>query len=191
MKRIGLYFGSFNPVHVGHMIIANYIHQHSDLDEVWIVVSPHNPHKIQANLARDYDRLHLVRLAIGDNYHIRASDIEFGLSRPSYTVHTLAYLHEKYPEYTFALLMGGDNLRTLPKWKNYETILEHHDIYVYNRPGYEKDELSAHPRVHYIEAPMLSLSATLIRGMIKQGLSVQYMVPDAVYDYLESSNLYK
>ena len=189
--RTGLFFGSFNPVHTGHMIIANYMVENSELDEVWLVVSPHNPHKSQKSLARDHDRLHLVHLAIGNNYKIRASNIEFSLPRPSYTVNTLAHLREKYPNRDFALIMGGDNLLTLHKWKNYEVILKHHHIYVYNRPGYEQGSLADHEHVHYLEAPLLDISASFIRTLIKDGKSVQYMVPDAVFEYLDGSSMYK
>lgn len=189
--KTGLFFGSFNPVHIGHMIIANHLVENSDLQEVWLVVTPHNPHKQRHTLANDHDRLHLVRLAIGDNYKLRASDIEFSLPKPSYTVETLAYLREKYPNRSFALIMGGDNLLSLPKWKNHDVILANHDIYVYNRPGYEEGPLSQHERVQYVEAPLLNLSATYIRQQIKDKKSIRYLVPDAVYDYLEDSTLYR
>ena len=135
--KVGLFFGSFNPVHVGHMIIAEHMANHTDLDEVWMVVSPQNPLKKQASLAGDYDRLHLVNLAIGENLKLRSSNIEFGLSKPSYTVDTLVYLREKYPNKEFVLIMGGDNLATLHKWKNFEVILRDYQIYVYKRPEYE------------------------------------------------------
>lgn len=189
--RIGLFFGSFNPVHIGHMIIANYMATQTDLHQVWMVVSPQNPLKPKQTLARDYDRLHLVHLAIDDNPLIRASDIEFKLPKPSYTIDTLAYLKEKYPEKEFCLIMGGDNLATLQKWKNYELILRDYDIYVYERPDYETGPLADHPRVHIFQPPMMYISASYIRDCIKAGKSVQYLVPDAVYEYLVSSHLYK
>ena len=189
--KTGLFFGSFNPVHVGHMIIANHMVEHTDLKEVWLVVSPHNPHKERKTLAKDHDRLHLVRLAIGENYKLRASDIEFSLPKPSYTVDTLAYIREKHPSRTFSLIMGGDNLVTLPKWKNYQVILDHHDIYVYNRPGYNQGELSNLPNIHYIEAPLLDLSASFIRQQLRDKKSVQYLVPDEVFEYLSGSTMYK
>lgn len=173
------------------MIIANYLVEHSDLKEVWLVVTPHNPHKKRNSLANDSDRLHLVRLAIGDNHKLRASDIEFSLSKPSYTVDTLAYLREKYPKRTFALIMGGDNLLSLPKWKNHEVILENHDIYVYNRPGYDEGPLSDHERITYMQAPLLNLSATMVRQLIRANKSIQYLVPDAVYNYLKDSTMYR
>lgn len=191
-RRTGLFFGSFNPVHVGHMIIANYLATRSDLDEVWLIVSPHNPLKPKKTLARDYDRLHLVRLAIGDTPRLRASDIEFGLPKPSYTVDTLAYLREKYPEREFALIMGGDNLATLHKWKNYEIILRDFPIYVYHRPGYELGELAAHESVTvFPDVPLMHISASYIRRCLQEGQSVRYLVPDPVYDYLQTHPVYR
>ncbi|MCS7035563.1 MAG: nicotinate (nicotinamide) nucleotide adenylyltransferase [Saprospiraceae bacterium] len=189
--KIGLFFGSFNPVHIGHLIIANYMATQTDLDRVWLVVSPQNPFKPKASLARDHDRLHLVRLGIGDNPLLEASSVEFGLPRPSYTVDTLAYLWEKYPEREFALIMGGDNLATLPLWKNYEILLERCDIYVYRRPATDVGPLAQHPRVRICPAPLLDISSTYIRECLRNGRSVRYLVPDAVLEYLENSNLYR
>ncbi len=187
MKKTGLFFGSYNPVHTGHMIIANYLAQYADLDEVWLVVSPHNPFKKKNSLAPDYDRLHLVHLAVGDNPLLKASDVEFKLPQPSYTVDTLAYLREAYPERAFALIMGEDNLISLPRWKNYEFILAHHDIYVYNRTAEGESSLHNHPRVHFVVAPLLNISASLVRKMFREGKSVEYLVPDAVYRYLQEN----
>jgi nicotinate-nucleotide adenylyltransferase len=189
--KIGLFFGSFNPVHVGHLIIANFMATRTDLDKVWLVVSPQNPLKPKKALARDHDRLHLVRLGIGDNPHLQASDVEFKLPKPSYTIDTLAFLKEKYPDRTFALIMGGDNLASLHLWKNYEQILANHDIYVYKRPAYDLGAFATHPRVRICDAPMLDISATYIRDCIRSGQSVRYLVPDAVREYLESGSLYK
>lgn len=190
MAKIGLFFGSFNPIHIGHLIIANYMATQTDLDKVWLVVSPQNPLKQKKSLARDYDRLHLVRLGIGDNPVLEVSNVEFNLPKPSYTVDTLTYLKEKYPEREFSLIMGGDNLATLHLWKNYELLLANYDIYVYKRTATDLGEWSAHPRVHIVEAPLLDISATYIRECLRSGKSVRYLVPDAVFEYLESSNLY-
>ena len=189
--KIGLFFGSFNPIHVGHLIIANYMATQTDLDKVWLVVSPQNPLKLKKTLARDHDRLHLVRLGIGDNPRLEASQIEFGLPKPSYTVDTLAFLREKYPDRTFALIMGGDNLASLHLWKNHEQILANHDLYVYQRPGYDLGALASHARVRLCEAPPLDISATYLRECLRTGKSVRYLVPEPVWEYLETSTLYK
>jgi nicotinate-nucleotide adenylyltransferase len=189
--KIGLFFGSFNPVHTGHMIIANYMAYYTDLHQVWMVVSPQNPLKPAHMLANDYDRLHMVQLAIGDNPRLRASNIEFSLPKPSYTIDTLTYLMEKHPEHEFVLIMGGDNLATLNKWKNYEKILELYQIYLYKRPQYEEGAFATHPHVKLFDLPLLDLSATHIRESIKKGLSIQYLVPEPVYEYLRGSNMYK
>ena len=189
--KVGLFFGSFNPIHVGHLIIANHLATHTDLDKVWMVVSPQNPLKPKKTLARDFDRLHLVRLGIGDNPRIEASNVEFNLPKPSYTVDTLAFLTEKYPEKTFALIMGGDNIASLHLWKNYEQLLANFDIYVYQRPGTELGPLATHPRVKVLEAPLLDISATYIRDCIRKGQSVRYLVPEPVFEYLKDNMLYK
>ncbi len=189
---IGLFFGSFNPVHVGHMIIAQHLLNETDLDQVWMVVSPHNPLKNKTSLARDYDRLHLVRLAAEGNPKIQVSNIEFHLPKPSYTIDTLTHLKEKYPEHKFALIMGGDNLISLPKWKNYELLMEKFKIYIYKRPNYnDQTELAKHPNIVFSDAPLLDISSTQIREMIKQGKSIRYMVPDEVIEAIEGSRLYK
>jgi len=189
--KTGLFFGSFNPIHVGHLIIANFMATQTDLDEVWIVVSPQNPHKERASLANDYDRLLLVRIAIEDNPNLSASKIEFGLPKPSYTIDTLTYLKEKYPKKDFVLIMGSDNLGSLHKWKNYEKLLEENQIYVYRRPDYEEGDLAKHQAVSIFEAPLMNISASYIRSCIKQGHSIQYLVSPPVYDHLDSSTMYK
>ncbi len=189
--KIGLFFGSFNPVHIGHMIIANYMASQTDLDQTWLVVSPQNPLKPKSTLAKDYDRLHLVQLAIGENALLRASNIEFNLPKPSYTIDTLTYLKEKYPQNEFVLIMGGDNLATLHKWKNYELILRDYMIYVYRRPSYELGERENHENVRLFDAPELHISASYIRRSIRAGHSIQYLVPDTVYEYIRDSNMYK
>jgi nicotinate-nucleotide adenylyltransferase len=189
--RIGLFFGSFNPIHIGHLIIANYMATQTDLDKVWLIVSPQNPLKLKSSLARDYDRLHLVRLAIGDNPKLHVSNIEFDLPKPSYTIDTLTHLKEKHPKDTFVLIMGGDSLDTLPKWKNYEILLRDYDIYIYQRPGYDLGDLAKHPNVKLFDAPQMHISASYIRDCIQKGYSVQYLVPDEVFEYLNSSKLYR
>ena len=191
MKKVGLFFGSFNPIHVGHLIIANFMATQTDLNEIWLVVSPQNPLKKKKSLARDHDRLHLVRLAIDDNPKLRASDVEFNLPQPSYTVETLAHLTDKHPDYQFVLIMGGDNLATLHKWKNYEIILRDYQIYVYQRPDYELGELQNHPAVSLFSAPLMQISASYIRKCIAAGHSIEYLVTPPVFEYLESSNLYR
>lgn len=189
--KIGLFFGSFNPVHIGHLIIANYMATQTPLEQVWFVVSPQNPLKAKNSLARDYDRLHLVRLAIGDNPLLKASNIEFDLPKPSYTIDTLVYLKEKHPTYEFVLIMGGDNLGSFHKWKNYEIILRDYEIYVYKRPSYDLGDLQDHPKISIFEAPLMQISASYIRKCIKDGHSVQYLVPEEVFTYLGSSSLYR
>lgn len=190
-KKIGLFFGSFNPVHVGHLIIGNYMATQTDLDEVWLVVSPQNPLKKKSTLARDFDRLHLVRLAIEDCPNLKASNIEFDLPKPSYTIDTLTYLNEAHPDKDFVLIMGGDNIGTLHKWKNYEQILKHYQIYVYQRPNYDLGELATHSSIQIFEAPLMQISASYIRKCIREGNSIQYLVTQPVFEYINSSNLYK
>ncbi len=189
--KIGLFFGSFNPIHIGHLIIADHIAQYTDLKEVWLVVSPHNPLKEKSTLARDHDRLHLVQLAVEDNPRLKASSVEFQLPKPSYTIDTLTYLKEKYPEKEFALIMGSDNFKSIHLWKNYQVLLEQFDIYLYNRPEEEIEDVTLHKSVHIVPAPLLGISSTYIRTRIRSGKSVRYLVPDKVFDYLEVSGMYK
>ena len=190
--RIGLFFGSFNPIHTGHLIIANYMATQTDLREVWLVVSPHNPLKARHTLAGDYDRLHLVQLAVSDNPTLKASDIEFGLPKPSYTIDTLTYLREKYPDKSFALIMGSDNLATLHKWKNYELLLRDYPLYVYMRPGDNPGSLSTHPSVRlFPNVPLMLLSSSYIRHCIQHGRSVQYLVSEPVFNYLTTTGMYR
>ena len=191
--KIGLYFGTFNPIHIGHLIIANHMAEHADLDQVWMVVTPHNPLKKKATLLDDYHRLQMVYLATEDFPKIKPSDIEFKLSQPNYTVNTLAHLQEKYPDHEFSLIMGEDNLKSLHKWKNYEVILEHHDIYVYPRISSENEnlELKNHPKIHLIDAPVVEISSTDIRHNIKKSKNVQPLLPHKVWDYIDHNNFYK
>lgn len=193
MAKIGLYFGTFNPIHIGHMIIANHMAEHSDLDQIWMVVTPHNPHKQKSSLLDDYHRLHMVHLATEDFPKIKPSDIEFKLPQPNYTVNTLAHLHEKYPNYEFALIMGEDNLNSLHKWKNYEHILANHDIYVYPRlnSGEIDVQFANHPKIHRVGAPVIELSSTFIRESIKNKKNVIPMLPHKVWEYVEHNLFYK
>lgn len=187
--KIGLYFGSFNPVHHGHLIIANFISNNTNLDQVWFVVSPQNPFKVSAALLNEYHRLHLVRLAIEGEDKLKAMDIEFYLPKPSYTVDTLAYLEEKYPKHDFSIIMGGDSFQNLPKWKNAEVIMNRYSILVYNRPGFEIK--TDQPNVAILNAPLLQLSATEIRQTVKNGKSIRYLVPDNVKEEIERNGYYK
>jgi nicotinate-nucleotide adenylyltransferase len=188
--RIGLYFGSFNPVHVGHLIIASHMAYRTDLEQVWLVVSPRNPLKPAGSLLNEYDRLHLLQLAVDKEPRLRVSDIEFSLPRPSYTIDTLTYAAEKYPEHAFSVIMGSDSLENLNRWKNYEVLLERYPVYVYQRPGHPVREfLSGDIRVS--DAPLLDISSSMIRKLIGQGISVRYMVPDNVYEYMIANRYYR
>jgi nicotinate-nucleotide adenylyltransferase len=191
--KIGLYFGTFNPIHIGHLIIANHMAEHSDLDQIWMVVTPHNPHKKKSTLLDDYHRLHMVHLATEDFPKIHPSDIEFKLPQPNYTVNTLAHLQEKFPQHEFSLIMGEDNLNSLHKWKNYEVILQNHDIYVYPRvnSGEIEEQFVNHPKIHSVGAPVIELSSTFIRESIKKGKNVVPMLPNKVWEYVEHNNFYK
>ena len=191
--KIGLYFGTFNPIHVGHLIIANHMAEHSDLDQVWMVVTPHNPHKKKSSLLDDFHRLHMVHLATEGFSKIKPSDIEFKLPQPNYTVNTLVHLEEKYPTHTFSLIMGEDNLKSLNKWKNYEVILQNHDIYVYPRISSEAEnlELKNHPKIHLIDAPIVEISSTFIRNNIKEGKNIQPLLPANVWEYIDHNIFYK
>ncbi|MHA6246576.1 nicotinate (nicotinamide) nucleotide adenylyltransferase [Pontibacter sp. CAU 1760] len=188
--KVGLLFGSFNPIHIGHLILANFMATNTDLDTVWLVVSPQNPFKPSNTLLHEFDRLHMVSLAIADNPNLGVSNIEFSMPKPSYTIDTLTYLQEKYPSYEFVLIMGEDNLPLFPKWKNSERILEYHKVYVYPRSGSVTTELPDMPQVTFVKAPILDISATFIRKCIKEEKSIKYLVPDAVADYMRVHKLY-
>ena len=191
--KIGLYFGTFNPIHIGHLIIANHMAEYSDLDQIWIVVTPHNPHKQKSTLLDDHHRLEMVHLATSDFPKIKPSDVEFKLPQPNYTVNTLAHLQEKYPKYEFALIMGEDNLNSLHKWKNYEVILENHHIYVYPRfnSGQIDTQFINHSKIYRVDAPVIELSSTFIRESIKNNKNVIPMLPCNVWQYVEHNNFYK
>lgn len=189
--KIGLFFGSFNPIHIGHLIIANYIAQYTTLDQVWLVVSPHNPLKTKSDLVNMYDRLEMAKLATDNTVKIKVSDIELNLPQPSYTIDTLTHLTERYPEHQYTLIMGADNLKSLKKWKNYELLLKDYKIMVYPRRGYENSELASHPSVSITDTPQMELSSTFIRKSIKAGKNVQFFVPDDVIEFINSKNLYR
>ena len=189
--KIGLFFGSFNPVHNGHLVIAGYMAEYSDLNQIWMIVSPHNPLKPIGTLLQDYHRYHLVELGIGSYKKLKASKIEFELPKPSYTVITLAYLQEKYPKNQFSLIMGADNLENLHKWKDYQMILENHDVYVYPRPLHDGGEFKNHPRVKWIDAPVMEISSSFIRKAIKEGKDVRFMMQESVSDYIDEMNFYR
>jgi nicotinate-nucleotide adenylyltransferase len=189
--KIGLYFGSFNPIHHGHLIIANYIQQNTDLDRVWFVVSPQNPLKPSSGLLNEYHRLYLIQISIEGESKLKASDIEFKLPKPSYTADTLAYLREKYPDYEFVIIMGSDSFQNLAKWKNYKYIIKNHPIYIYRRAGHEKLPDYEDATINIIDAPLLPISATHIRKNILEGKSIRYLVTEAVRLEIERNNYYQ
>lgn len=191
LRKIGLFFGSFNPIHVGHLIIANTMLQNSDLREVWFVVSPQNPLKERKTLLADQQRLEMVRLALHDNYRLRACDAEFHLPKPSYTVLTLAHLGEQYRDKEFCLIMGSDNLATFDRWRNWEYILDHYQLYVYPRPGSTDCRLASHPHVTLVDVPMMDISSTYIREQIRQGHDVRYLLTEPVWQYLTEMHFYE
>ena len=193
MKKIGLYFGTFNPIHIGHLIIANHMAEYSDLDEIWFVVTPLSPHKNKKSLLDNHHRYELVYLAVEEYPKLRPSDIEFKLPQPNYTVHTLAHISEKYPDKEFCLIMGEDNLQSFHKWKNFETIVENHHLYVYPRISGEtvKNQFQEHPKVHRVDAPIMQISATQIRNAIKEGKNVRPMLPEKVWNYVDEMNFYR
>lgn len=188
--KVGLYFGSFNPIHIGHLIIAEHIANHTDFDQVWLVVSPQNPLKPSSVLLNEYQRLHLANLAIEGNGDLRVSDIEFKLPKPSYTIDTLTYLKEKYPTTQFAIILGSDSFQNLKRWKNYEALLNNYQFVVYERPGYTIEETYG-GTVQLLKAPLLQISSTEIRKLIKEGKSIQYLVPDKVRAEIDIAGYYK
>lgn len=190
--KVGLFFGTYNPVHVGHMVIANYMVEYTDLDQIWMVVTPQNPFKQKQSILKDYDRLHLVRLAIGEDPKLKASDIEFKLPQPNYTATTLIYLKEKFPETDFALIMGADNLNHFHKWKNHYEIIKNYDLYVYPRmESNDGGELRHHYKVNYVEAPVMKISSSFIRKAIQEGKNVSHYMPKEVAQYVDEMNLYR
>jgi len=191
--KVGLYFGTFNPIHVGHLIIANHIVENSDLDQLWMVVTPHNPLKKKSGLLADYHRLQMVHLATQDYDKIIPSDIEFKLPQPNYTVNTLAHLQEKFPQHNFSLIMGEDNLKSLKKWKNFELILNDYHLYVYPRISTDEvpEEFLNHPNIHKVDAPIIELSSTFIRNSIKDQKNIKPMLDANVWEYINHNLFYK
>jgi len=189
--RIGLFFGSFNPIHIGHLALAKYMVNYTEMQEVWLVVSPHNPLKKKSQLLNQNDRLHLVNLALDFHPSIKASNFEFDLPQPSYTINTLVRLKEKYPQHEFSLIMGQDNLTSFNKWKNYEEILKRNHIYVYPRPNCGPSEFDEHPNIHITEAPVMEISSTFIRNAIKEKKDVRFFTHPKVWEEIDTMNFYK
>ena len=191
--KVGLYFGSFNPIHIGHLVIANHLAEYSDLEQIWFVVTPHNPFKKKSSLLDNHQRLEMVYRATKAYPKLKPSDIEFNLPQPNYTINTLTHLEEKFPNHEFSLIMGEDNLKSFHKWKNYELILENHHIYTYPRisEGTLETQFHSHDHVHFIKAPIMELSSTFIRNSIKDNKVVRPMLPEHVWAYLDEMNFYK
>ena len=193
MKNIGLYFGTFNPIHVGHLIIANHMVENSDLDEIWMVVTPHSPFKKKSSLLDNHHRLEMVYLATKNYDKIKPSDIEFNLPQPNYTVNTLAQISEKHPNYNFSIIMGEDNLKSFHKWKNYEAILDDYKVYVYPRisGGIVENQFKEHAKIHRVDAPIVQISSTMIRDGIKNQKNIQPLISSKVWGYIDEMNFYK
>ncbi|WP_396597634.1 nicotinate (nicotinamide) nucleotide adenylyltransferase [Dokdonia sp. R86516] len=191
--KIGLYFGTFNPIHIGHLAIANHMAEYSDLDKIWMVITPHNPFKKKSSLLNNHHRYQMVMEAVEHYDKIEPSNIEFDLPQPNYTVYTLAHLEEKYPQHEFCLIMGEDNLKSLHKWKNYEVILERHDIYVYPRisEGTVETQFDNHPKIHKVDAPIMEISSTMIRKAIKQDKNIRPLLPPEVYTFIDEMSFYR
>ena len=190
--KIGLYFGSYNPIHIGHLAIANYMVEYTDIDQLWFVVSPQNPFKKKANLLADYHRLEMVERAIADDERFQASNIEFNLPKPSYTIDTLTYLQERHPNYQFKILMGADNLKSFPKWKNFEVIIENYGVIVYPRPGFDETLPEKFMNIEFAKnTPLMEISSSFIRKAIKEGKNVRHFMPPKAWQYLDEMNFYK
>jgi nicotinate-nucleotide adenylyltransferase len=189
--KIGLFFGSFNPIHIGHMALANYVVEYAEIDQLWFIVSPHNPLKLKANLLDDYQRLEMVHRAVGNDPRFRVNDIEFRLPKPSYTIDTLTYLSEKHPKHQFFPIVGGDNLENIKKWKNYEILLRDYSFIVYPRPGYNLDKIDIQGNFAIVNAPQIEISSTFIRQAISEKHDVRYFLPANVYEYIEEMAFYQ
>ena len=188
--KIGLYFGSFNPVHVGHLIIANHVVNQTDVQQVWLVISPQNPLKTSSGLLNEYHRLHLVQSAIEGENRLKASQVEFNLPKPSYTANTLMYLGEKYPEHEFLIIMGSDSFSNLANWKNYQFIINNYPLYIYPRPGFEIDN-KLNAKITLLDAPLLQISSSAIRHLVKEKKSIRYLVTDIVKEEIEKYSYYR
>ncbi|HLT53066.1 MAG TPA: nicotinate (nicotinamide) nucleotide adenylyltransferase [Flavobacteriaceae bacterium] len=191
--KVGLYFGTFNPIHIGHLAIANHMAEYSDLEQIWFVVTPQSPFKTKQSLLDNHQRFEMVYRATETYPKLKPSDIEFNLPQPNYTVNTLAYLQEKYPQHDFSLIMGEDNLKSLHKWKNYEVILEHHHVYVYPRisDGNIETQFDKHPHIHLVNAPIMEVSSTFIRSAIKDRKNIRPLLPQPVWEYIDEMHFYK
>ncbi|MBQ2188812.1 MAG: nicotinate-nucleotide adenylyltransferase [Bacteroidales bacterium] len=190
-EKVGLFFGSFNPIHNGHLMLANYLAEYGGLDEIWFVVSPQNPFKDKKSLLADRHRLYMVEMAINGDERFQVCDIEFYMPQPSYTIDTLTRLQERHPNTDFYLICGMDNIESFKKWKNYEAILQYHHLMVYPRKGYSSNELVEHPSVTVVEAPEIEVSSTFIRNAIGEGKDVRYFVPKEVYQYIVDMHFYE
>jgi len=192
-RKVGLFFGTFNPIHTGHLIIANHMAEYSDLEEIWLVVTPHNPHKKKSSLLDNHHRLEMVYRACEGYEKLKPSNIEFDLPQPNFTVNTLAHLQEKFPTNDFCLIMGEDNLKSFHKWKNSEVIIENHEIYVYPRiaAGSVAEEYQSHPKITRVDAPIVEISSTFIRKAIKNSKNIKPLLNEKVWDYIDQMNFYK
>lgn len=190
--KVGLFFGSFNPIHIGHMVIANYMLEYTGIKQLWFVVSPQSPFKQKISMLDGYQRIELINRAIGDDYtRFKVSDIEFNLPIPSYTINTLTYLGEKYPSHQFSIIMGEDNLENFKKWKNWEQIIEKYSILVYQRPNCTKSDLLENKKVKLVDAPLMEISSSFIRNAIKEKKDIRYFLPEKVYSYIDEMNFYQ
>lgn len=191
IKKVGLLFGSFNPIHAGHMVIAGYMLGFTDLDDVWMVISPHNPLKEKKTLLADHHRYAMVQIAVEDNPRLLACNIEFKMPQPSYTIDTLVRLEEKHPDHQFVLIAGTDIFPTFHKWKNYTTLLENYKFYIYRRPGFDPGPYASHPRIVIFDAPLMEISSSFIRQAVADGRDIRYFVPDKVYEYIIEMHFYE
>ncbi len=190
-KKTGLFFGSFNPIHIGHLIIANYMVEFTDLEEIWFIISPHNPLKKKSSLLADHHRYYMVQLAVEDDSRFKASNIEFSMPQPSYTIDTLAYLGEKHPDHQFVLIAGSDIFPSFHKWKNYEILLDSYQFYVYPRPGSHADDYAENWNIELVDAPLIEISSSFIRSAIRVKKDIKYFLPKKVYEHIVEMHFYE